>query len=277
MTGISHGCTPDLIPQGLDFLSNPFAGRSIGAASGPSGFSRGFVLSNGTFSNEMSRLSCLTREIAIYLKASIISRTQHVLVRIADSSLGISSEELRIVLDTFSGFIRLTYNRQTQPHVETISIDGSVFLLRKWQQIVFLFSANQFVVIVDCAVRLSVTIPTPDLCFSSASTITVGDPGALSPSITFKVCRCAYSVMDDLKNKMAAICRVKHVFLRNHSCTFGIQLQTYTLFSFIHIRMYVCIMYVCTYVCIYNVMYVRMCICMYACMYNVRMCVRSIL
>ena len=189
---IKHGCTvPDLAPVNLDFtpyLSSVtvFRDEVQGASQDAPPRDNGIVITNVNMSDQMNHLSCSTREVAVHATVAFLSSGTHTVLTIKDTSHGVVGVGLKITVDTKRNVFQLTYRHQTEPHTETISFNKDL-RMKRWQQFVFVLSGTQFLFILGCEVVLSTTIAAPDLCFSSSSTISMGDVLDERASIAFRV------------------------------------------------------------------------------------------
>ena len=144
----------------------------------------GYVLTNSSQSELLNKLSCSTKEMAFRISIALLVGGVHPILQIADTKQGILGEGLTIVIDTVAGVTRVTYQHKGAPHIEVLPLKLPT---EKWRELMFVFSGNQLQFMVDCVVELARTIPSPDLCFSRSSTISIGQVMTTEELLTFRV------------------------------------------------------------------------------------------
>jgi hypothetical protein len=92
-------------------------------------------------------------------------------------------EALTVVIDTLSHVVRLTYQHRGNPHIELLPLRIPI---EKWRHLMLVFSSNQLQMMLNCEVILARSVPTPDLCFSHSSTVSIGQASTVHGTLTYR-------------------------------------------------------------------------------------------
>jgi hypothetical protein len=183
---------PDAIVRSINLLSDepkekfiqqPVGGAAMSPAHQINDQIGGYVITDAAKSDLLSQLSCSTREVAFHVSLALMSQGIHPIIQIANTRWGLMGEALTVVIDTLSHVVRLTYQHRGNPHIELLPLRIPI---EKWRHLMLVFSSNQLQMMLNCEVILARSVPTPDLCFSHSSTVSIGQASTVHGTLTYR-------------------------------------------------------------------------------------------